>query len=78
MRGSHLKFAVITAAMLVAGPLVVAQTQTKPPPPTKTPALTEIKLPKNKYTPEQDVQIGMQGAAEIKKQYPIIKDAATT
>jgi hypothetical protein len=39
-------------------------------------AQTPIKPPKNKFKPEQDVQIGMQGAAEIKKQYPIIKDAA--
>ena len=39
-------------------------------------AQTQIKLAKNKYTPEQDVQIGMEGAAEVKKQYPIIKDDA--
>ena len=31
-------------------------------------AQTAIKLPKNKYTPEQDVQIGKEGAAEIRKQ----------
>ena len=37
-------------------------------------AQTQIKLPKNKYTPEQDVQIGREAAAEIRKQYPIIKD----
>ena len=37
-------------------------------------AQTAIKLPKNKYTPEQDVQIGREGAAEIRKQYPIIQD----
>jgi len=35
---------------------------------------TAIKLPKNKYTPEQDVQLGREAAAEIRKQYPIIKD----
>ena len=37
-------------------------------------AQTAIKLPKNKYTPEQDVQIGREGAAEIRKEYPIIQD----
>ena len=28
---------------------------------------TEIKLPKNKYTPEQDVELGMKAAAEVRK-----------
>jgi len=37
-------------------------------------AQTQIKLPKNKYTPEQDVQIGREGAAEVLKKYPVIKD----
>src|SRR6185503_4415800 len=35
---------------------------------------TPIKLPKNKYTPEQDVQLGREAAAEVRQQYPIIKD----
>jgi Zn-dependent protease with chaperone function len=35
---------------------------------------TTIKLPKNKYTPQQDVQLGREAAAEIRQQYPIIKD----
>ncbi|HEX7139002.1 MAG TPA: M48 family metallopeptidase [Vicinamibacterales bacterium] len=35
---------------------------------------TQIKLPKNKYTPEQDVQIGRKAAAEVRQQYPIIND----
>jgi len=39
-------------------------------------AQTVIKLPKNKYTPEQDVKIGQEAAAEVRKQYPIIKDEA--
>ena len=38
-------------------------------------AQTVIKLPKNKYTPEQDVKLGLEAAAEVRKQYPIIKDA---
>jgi Zn-dependent protease with chaperone function len=37
-------------------------------------AQTVIKLPKNKYTPEQDVQLGREAAAEVRQQYPIIKD----
>jgi Zn-dependent protease with chaperone function len=41
-------------------------------------AQTAIKLPKNKYTPEQDVQIGREAAAEILQQYPIIKDERVT
>jgi Peptidase family M48 len=35
---------------------------------------TAIKLPKNKYTPEQDAALGREAAAEIRRQYPIIKD----
>jgi Zn-dependent protease with chaperone function len=37
-------------------------------------AQTVIKLPKNKYTPEQDVKLGREAAAEILKTYPIIRD----
>jgi Zn-dependent protease with chaperone function len=37
-------------------------------------AQTAIKLPKNKYTPEQDVQLGRQAAEEVRKQYPVITD----
>jgi len=39
-------------------------------------AQTEIKLPKNKYTPQQDVEIGLKAAAEVRKEYPIIENAA--
>jgi hypothetical protein len=41
-------------------------------------AQTAVKLPKNRYTPEQDVKIGREGAAEIRQQYPIIKDERIT
>lgn len=41
-------------------------------------AQTVIKLPKNRYTPEQDVQIGLEAAGEIQEQYPIIKDERIT
>jgi hypothetical protein len=37
-------------------------------------AQTVLKLPKNKYTPQQDVMIGREGAAQVRKQYPIISD----
>ncbi|HET9943060.1 MAG TPA: M48 family metallopeptidase, partial [Terriglobia bacterium] len=37
-------------------------------------AQTEIKLPKNKYSPQQDVEMGREAAAEVMKEYPIIKD----
>jgi predicted Zn-dependent protease len=35
---------------------------------------TVLKLPKNRYTPEQDVQLGREAAAEVRQQYPIIQD----
>jgi len=38
------------------------------------PAQTQIKLPKNKYTPQQDVELGLHAAEEVRKQYPVIKD----
>jgi Zn-dependent protease with chaperone function len=37
-------------------------------------AQTAVKLPKNKFTPQQDVELGREAAAEVRKQYPIIKD----
>jgi Zn-dependent protease with chaperone function len=37
-------------------------------------AQTAIKLPKNKYTPQQDVELGRQAAAEVRQQYPVIDD----
>src|SRR4030095_9548279 len=37
-------------------------------------AQTVIKMPKNKYTPEQDVKLGLEAAAEVRQQYPIIQD----
>jgi len=41
---------------------------------TATAAQSVIKLPKNRFTPEQDVKIGLEGAAEVQQQYPIISD----
>jgi Zn-dependent protease with chaperone function len=37
-------------------------------------AQTAIKLPKNRYTPEQDVELGLKAAAEVRQQYPVIND----
>jgi len=37
-------------------------------------AQTVIKLPKNKFTPQQDVQIGREAADEVRKTYPVITD----
>ena len=37
-------------------------------------AQTVVKPPKNKYTPQQDVAIGREAAAEVRKQYPVIND----
>ena len=38
-------------------------------------AQTAVKLPKNRYTPQQDVQLGREAAAEVRKQYPVIDDS---
>jgi Zn-dependent protease with chaperone function len=51
---------VSVAALTFSAPLLFAQTVIKP--------------PKNKFTPEQDVAIGREAAAEVRKQYPIIQD----
>src|SRR5262245_55173597 len=37
-------------------------------------AQTAIKLPKNKFTPKQDVELGREAAAEVRRQYPIIQN----
>ena len=41
---------------------------------TTVAAQTKVTPPKNKYTPQQDVQIGREAAAEVRQQYPIITD----
>ena len=41
-------------------------------------AQTAIKPPKNRFTPEQDVKLGREAAAEVRGQYPIIEDARIT
>ena len=37
-------------------------------------AQTKITPPKNKYTPEQDVELGREAAAEVRREYPVIED----
>ena len=37
-------------------------------------AQTKVTPPKNKYTPEEDVQLGREAAAEVRREYPIIDD----
>ncbi len=39
-----------------------------------TTAQSVITPPKNKYTPEQDVQLGREAAAEVRQKYPIVSD----
>jgi Zn-dependent protease with chaperone function len=41
-------------------------------------AQTVVKLPKNRYTPQQDVELGREAAAEIRKQFPVIDDQRIT
>ena len=42
----------------------------------RLPAQTPVSPPKNKYTPQQDVELGRKAAADVRKQYPVITDAA--
>jgi hypothetical protein len=37
-------------------------------------AQTAIKVPKNRYSPEDDVKLGREAAAEVRKQYPVIEN----
>src|SRR5262245_11178938 len=37
-------------------------------------AQTVLKPPRNRFTPQQDVELGLKAAAEVRQQYPIIKD----
>jgi Zn-dependent protease with chaperone function len=41
---------------------------------TTVAAQTKVTPPKNKYTPQQDVEIGREAAAEVRKEYPIMND----
>src|SRR4029450_11742872 len=37
-------------------------------------AQTAVKLPKNRFSPQQDVELGREAAAEVRQQYPIIEN----
>src|SRR5262245_7147903 len=39
-------------------------------------AQTVIKLPKNNFTPQQDVELGLKGAAEVRTEFPVIDNPA--
>jgi Zn-dependent protease with chaperone function len=65
-RPARSRLGVRAVAVSIAATLIVA------------PALaqTTVTPPKNKFTPEQDVQLGQQAAAEVRKVYPIITNDA--
>ncbi len=39
-------------------------------------AQTKVTPPRNKYSPEDDVKIGLEAAAEVRKEYPVIENDA--
>lgn len=41
-------------------------------------AQTRVTPPKNKYSPEEDVKIGREAAAEVRREYPVITDSQIT
>jgi hypothetical protein len=53
-----------TLALLLSATIAAAQTRITPPP--------------NKYTPEQDVELGMKAAAEARQQLPVMRDDEVT
>src|SRR6187431_567178 len=50
----------LVSAVVIAGGIVSAQ--------------TKITAPHNKYTPAEDVKLGREAAAEVRKQLPIMTD----
>jgi peptidase M48-like protein len=54
----------LSAALLLVSALASAQTQITP--------------PKNSYTPAQDVELGREAAAEVRKELPILRDDAVS
>ena len=43
--------------------------------PLATLAQTQIKIHGNKYSPQEDVRLGRQAAAEAEQQFPLLRDA---
>jgi len=56
------RFTVALACLVVLSPQLGGQTR--------------VQAPKNKFTPEQDVKLGLEAAAEVEKAMPLIKDEA--
>jgi hypothetical protein len=63
-RPRRLPFGVLAVAVAVLGG-------------TLLPAQTRIQRDRNKYTPEQDVKLGQEAAAEVSKELPLLNDART-
>jgi len=60
MNGTFTRAATFVAMLLATAPSLLGQTVVKP--------------PKNKFNPQQDVDLGREAAAEVRKKYPIIND----
>ncbi len=58
------RFPLIVAAVVMAVHVAAAQ--------------TPIKAPKNKYTPQQDVQLGREAAVQVEQQLPLLRDDNVT
>ena len=58
----------VTATARIAGILILSASI------ATVSAQTAVKPPKNKYTPEQDVKLGREAAAEVRAQYPVIDE----
>ena len=61
-----MKHSLLSSGIIVALAVVSAGSQTRVTPPS------------NKYTPAQDVELGLQAAAEARKQLPLMRDDAVT
>ena len=59
-----LRYQLIAAAVLVSVSVTGAQ--------------TKVTAPKNKYTPQQDVQLGRDAATQVEKQLPLLRDDNVT
>src|SRR5438132_3790313 len=64
---ANLATLLLTASILAPAPLIVAQSQS-------TVAPTKIVYHKNKYSPEDDVKLGRQAAAQAERQLPLLRD----
>ncbi len=62
----HMKKVLSSAAVILSLSVIGLGSQTK------------VTAPSNKYTPAQDVELGMQAAAEARQQLPIMRDDAVT